>query len=44
MHRRRHEFQKKAMELYGIKLHPWDKRPHELVMREVYLDFYTKSM
>ena len=32
------------MELYGIKKQPNDKRSNELLMREVYLDFYSKSL
>lgn len=41
---RKPEFQKKAMELYGVKLRDGDTRSVDLVMREVYLDFYTKSL
>jgi len=42
--KKRPEFQKKAMELNGIKLQDGDQRPAELAMREAYLDFYSKSL
>ena len=41
---KRSEFQKKSMELYDIKLVDGEKRSSELIMREVYLDFYSKSL
>ena len=40
--KRRPEFQKKAAELYDIK--QANSVPLELVMREAYLDFYSKSL
>ena len=41
---KRSEFQKKAMEYYGIKLVEGEKRSTEMIMRECYLDFYSKSL
>ena len=41
---RRGEFQKKAMEYYGIKIADGEKRCTEMIMRECYLDFYSKSL
>lgn len=40
--KKRPEFQKKSCELYGIK--PVGDKPLELIMREAYLDFYSKSL
>jgi hypothetical protein len=40
--KKRPEYQKLACELYGIK--PLVGKPLELVMREAYLDFYSKSL
>ena len=42
--KRRPEFQTKSMELYGIRKNFSDIRSDELLMREVYLDFYSKSL
>ena len=42
--KQRPEYQKKAMDLYEIKLVDGEKRSGDLIMREAYLDFYTKSM
>lgn len=42
--KRRPVFQKKAMELYDVKLVDGEKRSTELIMREAYLDFYSKSL
>ena len=42
--KRKNEFQKKAFELYGCKLAEGENRPLELVLREAYLDFYSKSL
>ena len=30
--------------MYGVSLQPDDERPAALVLREVYLDFYSKSL
>ena len=30
--------------MYKVRLQVNDDRPHALVMREVYLDFYSKSL
>jgi hypothetical protein len=38
------EFQKKAFDLYGIKMVEGENRPVDLIMREAYLDFYSKSL
>ena len=32
------------MEFYGVKMQENDTRPVALLMREVYLDFYSKSL
>lgn len=40
--KRRPEFQKAAAALYDIKT--VDFMPLELIMREAYLDFYSKSL
>lgn len=42
--KRRPEFQEKAMKLYDVKKNPGDQRKIELIMRETYLDFYSKSL
>ena len=42
--KRKPEFQKKAMDLYEVRQRPGDNRSVELLMREVYLDFYSKSL
>jgi len=38
------EYQKKALELYGFKIKDGDRRPADLILREAYLEFYTKSL
>ena len=38
------DFQKKALQLYEVVQKPGDQRPTDLMMREVYLDFFTKSL
>jgi len=42
--KRRPEFQEKAMALYGVKTKAGESRKNELIMRECYLDFYSKSL
>mmetsp|Transcript_9454 Transcript_9454/g.15920 ORF Transcript_9454/g.15920 Transcript_9454/m.15920 type:complete len:112 (+) Transcript_9454:406-741(+) len=42
--KQRPKFQQNAMEKYGVKLLPGETKTSDLVMREAYLDFYTKSM
>jgi hypothetical protein len=42
--KRRDEFQKKAMEMYQVRKQVNDDRPESLVMREVYLDFYSNTL
>ena len=42
--KRKPEFQEQALKLYGVILKPGEKRKLELIMRETYLDFYSKSL
>jgi hypothetical protein len=42
--KRRPEFQQKAFELYGCKKQAGDSRSLEFLMRQAYLDFYSKSL
>jgi hypothetical protein len=42
--KRRPEFQEKAMALYEVKTKAGESRKNELIMRECYLDFYSKSL
>ena len=42
--KRKPEFQEEALKLYGVMLKPGEKRKLELIMRETYLDFYSKSL
>ena len=42
--KKRDQFQKEAMKMYEVRLQVNDDRPEALVMREVYLDFYSKSL
>jgi len=37
-------YQKQSLELYGFKLKEGELRASDIVMREAYLDFYTKSL
>lgn len=42
--KRRPEFQEAAMKLYKVKTKEGETRKSELIMRECYLDFYSKSL
>lgn len=42
--KKKDEYQKESMKMYGVSLKPGDTRPAALVLREVYLDFYSKSL
>lgn len=42
--KKRPEFQQKAMDLYDVKMKDGDDRTPEIVLREAYLDFYSKSL
>lgn len=42
--KKRDEYQKEAMKMYGVSLQAGDTRSESVVMREVYLDFYSKSL
>ena len=44
VYQRREEFMKSSFDLYNIKISPTDTRTMDLIMREVYLDFYSKSL
>ena len=42
--KRKDDFQIEAMKMYGVSQQDGDDRPLALVLREVYLDFYSKSL
>lgn len=42
--KKKDDYQAEAMKLYGVSKQAGDDRPTALILREVYLDYYSKSL